>query len=89
MLSFAPNVFWGFVYYRRARHRSLVGSMVMSHALVLWSYVSYVAAYRALGRILIRRDGWTKTARESEDNPARTSPELLPVVATAQNPHHP
>jgi hypothetical protein len=66
-LSFAPSFFWGVVYYRRAQHRSLMSALLMSHALVLWSYVSYLAAYRALGRILVRRNAWTKTSRERED----------------------
>lgn len=69
-LSFAPNIFWGVVYYRRARGHRLGRSLLMSNALVLWSYVSYVAAYRALGRILLRRSGWTKTARVAEDGAA-------------------
>lgn len=90
LLSFAPNVFWGVVYYRRARHRSLLDSLVMSHGLVLWSYVSYVAAYRALGRILLRRNGWTKTARENEgENGNPASPhdvELVPARASADPP---
>jgi 1,2-diacylglycerol 3-beta-glucosyltransferase len=65
-LSFAPNLFWGMVYYRRARGQTLFRSLVLAHSLVLWSYVSYAAAYRALGRILVQRNSWTKTARVQE-----------------------
>lgn len=81
VLSFTPNVFWGVVYYRRARSQSLWTSLRMGHLMVIWSYVSYVAAYRALGRIVLRRNAWAKTSRETEDSAAPAGP--LPGAALA------
>ncbi len=66
VLSFAPTVFWGVVYFRRNREHGFWSAVWMSHLLVPWSWMSYLAAYRALGRILMRRHSWAKTSREAE-----------------------
>lgn len=71
LLSFAPYLFWAYVYWRRTQSVSMVRALLMSHLIIIWTYVSYVAAWRAVGRIVFRRRGWVKTARLVE--PAQPS----------------
>jgi 1,2-diacylglycerol 3-beta-glucosyltransferase len=66
VVSFAPNLFWGVAYSRRAETVPLWKSMMMAHLLIPWSYLAYLAAWRALGRMIIGRRSWTKTTRETE-----------------------
>lgn len=68
VLSFAPHVFWGVTYWRRSRTVSLKRALLMAHLMIPWSYVAHVAAWSAFGRIVFRRNGWVKTARETEDS---------------------
>lgn len=67
LISFSANLFWGFAYWRRARTVSLGKALLMAHLIVPWSYLSYAAAWRALGRIVLGRNSWAKTRREVED----------------------
>jgi cellulose synthase/poly-beta-1,6-N-acetylglucosamine synthase-like glycosyltransferase len=68
LISFAPHLVWGFLYWRRSEEEPLLRALVMTHLLVLWSYLAYLAAWRAFGRMLIGRNGWKKTARQAEDD---------------------
>ena len=71
VLSFAPHVFWGITYFRRSRSVPLWRALLMAHLVIPWSYVSHLAVWRALGRIVLRRNAWSKTVREAEDGPGR------------------
>ena len=42
-------------------------AILISHLLLPWSWLSLVTTWRALGRIILRRGNWAKTAREQED----------------------
>jgi cellulose synthase/poly-beta-1,6-N-acetylglucosamine synthase-like glycosyltransferase len=71
--SFAPVVVSAWVYYRRRRRSrlrsqrlSVARVLVLAHLFALYNYVNYVAVWRALGRIVMRRRGWAKTARHQE-----------------------
>lgn len=66
LISFAPHLFWGWLYWRRAEEVTVGRAVLMAHLMVPWSYLSYLAAWRALGRIVLRRHGWAKTARTAE-----------------------
>jgi len=68
LISFAPQIFWGVLYWRRARTVSFVRAFVMAHLMIPWSYMGFICNWRALGRILLRRNGWTKTTRAQEDD---------------------
>jgi cellulose synthase/poly-beta-1,6-N-acetylglucosamine synthase-like glycosyltransferase len=70
LVSFAPNLFWGVTYARRTRDVPLWRAVVMAHLLIPWSYLAYLAAWRALIRMALGRNGWAKTTRESEPDPA-------------------
>ena len=75
LLSFAPNLFIGFIYARRTRAVSLWRALVLGHLMIAWNYIGYIAAWRALFRIALGRNGWTKTSRSTEapeDRPAST-----------------
>lgn len=66
VLSFSPHLFWGWLYWRRSEETSVLRGIIMAHLLVPWSYLSYLAAWRAFSRILLGRNGWTKTRRVVE-----------------------
>ena len=83
LISFSPHLFWGWLYWRRAREVSILRALLMCHLMIPWSYVSYVAAWRALARIVLKRQGWTKTARSHEGDPGNTSCPRPAVYATA------
>lgn len=69
LLAFAPAILLGFAYHRTARDVSLWRSFVLSHLLLIYNYIWYAAVWRALIRIVLRRSGWTKTARLAEAAP--------------------
>jgi cellulose synthase/poly-beta-1,6-N-acetylglucosamine synthase-like glycosyltransferase len=64
---------WGIAYWRRCEpdigFSRAVGYGV---AFAILAYISYAATWRALGRILRRRNGWAKTRRNAELAAART-----------------
>ncbi|HEV8064693.1 MAG TPA: glycosyltransferase [Acidimicrobiales bacterium] len=68
--SFGPQIFWAVVYSRRARHIKLWKALVLSHLTILWTYTTHIAVWRAVARIVLKRNGWAKTRREAEDDVA-------------------
>ncbi|MFI9503253.1 glycosyltransferase [Nocardia sp. NPDC052566] len=54
------------VYWRRTDDLPLWEPLIYAPAQLLWNYVSFVAAWRAVARILIGRRSWTKTERAVE-----------------------
>jgi cellulose synthase/poly-beta-1,6-N-acetylglucosamine synthase-like glycosyltransferase len=66
VLSFAPNLLIGFIYSRRTQAVSLRRALVLGHLMIAWNYIGYLAAWRALTRILCHRTNWTKTSRSPE-----------------------
>ena len=85
VVSFSPHLFWGWLYWRRAREVSIGRAILMCHLMIPWSYVSYAAAWRALGRILLRRQSWTKTTRSDE---IETKAEVQPALTAGGVGHH-
>jgi glycosyltransferase involved in cell wall biosynthesis len=65
-LSFAPNLLIGFVYARRTNAVSMRRALLYGHLMIAWNYVGYVAAWRAIGRMIGRHNGWDKTTRSVE-----------------------
>lgn len=66
VLSFAPNLLIGIIYSRRTRAVTLRRALVLGHLMIAWNYVGYVAAWRALGRMIRGRTNWDKTTRSDE-----------------------
>ncbi|WP_432144078.1 glycosyltransferase family 2 protein [Streptomyces sp. bgisy084] len=71
VVSFTPHVLWGFVYWRRACTAPLWKALAMAHLMIPWSYVAHLAAWRALARIILRRNSWAETRRMAERGPAQ------------------
>ncbi|HEX6195057.1 MAG TPA: glycosyltransferase family 2 protein [Jiangellaceae bacterium] len=70
LLMFGPPIFYGAAY---ARHRDDVSrpkAFALAHLVPLYTYVWYVAVWRALFRMILRQRSWAKTARHSETAPA-------------------
>ncbi len=66
LLSFLPNILIGIVYARRTRTVSLPTAMLLGHLMLLYNYVGYIAAWRAIGRMIRGQRGWAKTGRHEE-----------------------
>jgi cellulose synthase/poly-beta-1,6-N-acetylglucosamine synthase-like glycosyltransferase len=69
VFTFLPSLLLCRTYRRRSGDIGLGRMLVLAHALTVYNYVWYVAEWRALGRMLIRRGGWTKTPRVQEALP--------------------
>ncbi|MGN6723097.1 MAG: glycosyltransferase family 2 protein, partial [Marmoricola sp.] len=80
VLGFTPSIFWTIVYKRRTRGMQWWKAILISHLLLPWSWLSLVTTWRALGRILLRRGNWAKTAREQEDVIEIPSPPAVSAV---------
>lgn len=66
LLIFFPNIVNGSVYFRRVRSTGILGSIALGHLLVFSAYISYLACWRALYRMVAGRTGWDKTRRAQE-----------------------
>ena len=69
VLTFTPSLLLAWVYRRRSGDISRRKAVALAHALSVYNYAWYVAEWRALGRMLLRRRAWTKTARVTEAVP--------------------
>lgn len=83
-LMFGPALFYGAAYARHREDVSLPHALALAHLMPLYTYVWYIAVWRALGRIVLGRHSWAKTARITEEPTAgaATVPAEPPVAAT-------
>ncbi len=65
LVSFAPNLVGAWVYRRRAMV-SRRQSLLLAHLLIVFNYVTFLAAWKAVVRAALGRDGWSKTVRSVE-----------------------
>jgi cellulose synthase/poly-beta-1,6-N-acetylglucosamine synthase-like glycosyltransferase len=70
VLSFAPNLVIGLIYARRTRAVTLRRALVLGHLMIAWNYIGYLAAWRAVARMLRGTTDWTKTSRSREPSEA-------------------
>lgn len=75
VMSIGPAMVLAFIYWRRAGDLSLRKAFVMGHLLSIYNFIWYVAEWRALFRIVLRKNGWAKTARTAE--PTADEPVLV------------
>ncbi len=68
LLAVGPALVFGTIYWRveRSEGMSLVRALALSHLFVLYGLLPCLIGWRALGRVIIGRTGWAKTAREAE-----------------------
>ena len=66
VLSFLPNILVGLTYSRRTRSVSVLYALLLGHLMIIWNFVGYIAAWRAVGRMIIGKGGWAKTNRSVE-----------------------
>jgi cellulose synthase/poly-beta-1,6-N-acetylglucosamine synthase-like glycosyltransferase len=76
--SFGPLYALCWLYQRRSGDISRLGTFGLAHLLALYNWVWYVALWRAVARIVLRRGGWAKTDRVKEDHEPPTQ-EVLAV----------
>lgn len=80
-LLFFPSLLSGYAYHRRAHGTGRVRSFLLGHLLIPAAYVSYIACWWALIRIVRRQGDWVKTRRAQEPahpSPASRAPHLEP-----------
>ncbi len=66
IFSFLPNILVGITYSRRTKSVSMLQALLLGHLMIIWNFVGYIAAWRAVGRMIIGKGGWTKTNRSAE-----------------------
>lgn len=70
LLMFGPALYYGWAYARHVDEVSLPRALGIAHLMPLYTYMWYVAAWRALTRLVMRRQGWAKTDRLAEPGSA-------------------
>lgn len=78
LLAAGPALVFGVIYWKveRAEGLRLWRSLLYAHLFVVYGLMPCVIGWRALGRVLVGRTGWAKTAREAEGPRAAGSPPL-------------
>ena len=66
LLMFGPALYYGWAYARHVEGVSLPRALGLAHLMPLYTYMWYVAAWRAVTRLVLRRRSWAKTARLAE-----------------------
>jgi 1,2-diacylglycerol 3-beta-glucosyltransferase len=66
VFTFGPALIVLFHYRRRTREQSIVVTFLTAHTYALFQLIWYVAGWKALARIVLRRRGWVKTERYAE-----------------------
>ena len=72
--SFGPAIGLALLYWRRTGDLSLPRALLLANLLPVYNYIWYVAEWKALGRILLGRRAWSKTARSVERGGVRAAP---------------
>jgi len=70
LISFAPQILWGFLYYRRARTVRVSEAALLALLMIPAVYLTYFAAWKAFFRIITGKNSWVKTTREAEAIPS-------------------
>ena len=65
LLSFGPAYVYGFVYWLKGRS-GLLRALVLAHLFELYADIWLIAGWMALGRLVRRKRGWSKTERLAE-----------------------
>ena len=66
MFTFGPAVGLSFAYRRKSKELTVAQAVVLAHLLFVYNYIWYIAEWKAVGRMLRRRNGWAKTQRVVE-----------------------
>ena len=76
LLAFGPGMAYGYIYWRveRVNGFGLVKALLCSHLFVLYGLLGFISGWWAIGRIVLGRRSWAKTARENEE------PEAVPAL---------
>ena len=69
LLTFLPPVLLGLLYARRSQDETAAAAVAKGHVQVFYAYLNMAAGWRALGRIALGRNEWSKTARVVEGQP--------------------
>lgn len=94
LVSFGPSLYLATLYRRRSRDISRRSALLMAHLLALYNYIWYLAEWKAVARIVLRKSGWAKTRRTAETEVAageKKAPTAIgpdPVAPRHLRPHH-
>lgn len=73
LLAFWPSFITAVLAKRRDPELPWATAIVLAHGFIITNYVSYLCAWRALGRMITGRHGWVKTDRVAEKTPSDAS----------------
>jgi cellulose synthase/poly-beta-1,6-N-acetylglucosamine synthase-like glycosyltransferase len=76
-LSFGTSIIWSLVYRRISGEMSVGRALLLAHVLPFYNLIWHLATWKAVARILLRRQTWTKTERAIEI----PKPDLTPLRA--------
>lgn len=65
-LSFGTSIIWALAYRRISGEMSLGRALLLAHVLPFYNLIWHLATWRAVARILLRRQTWAKTERAIE-----------------------
>jgi 1,2-diacylglycerol 3-beta-glucosyltransferase len=88
LMSFLPNLVLATLYFRRDEKASLLRAIGLAHLMLAFNYLSYIAAWIAVYRMLRGATSWDKTGRAAEtaEPPLSTNASVLSVgVASAMS----
>ncbi|MEZ5183908.1 MAG: glycosyltransferase [Acidimicrobiales bacterium] len=83
LLSFLPTIICGLVYAQRQRDVPWWRAVLLSHLLVAWNYVLFIACWRGLWRMVRGQTGWVKTHRVVEAPAPSPGEGARPALAAA------
>jgi 1,2-diacylglycerol 3-beta-glucosyltransferase len=63
MIAFMPGVMIALYYRSWSRDLSFPRALVMAHLMPLYQFIWLVAGWKAVGRMISKKNGWAKTAR--------------------------
>jgi len=63
LLTFGLAPFYAFAYWMQEKSISFPRALIYAHAYTIYGYMWFAAGWRAVGRIVLRRSSWAKTAR--------------------------
>ncbi|NLA54953.1 MAG: glycosyltransferase family 2 protein [Corynebacterium humireducens] len=88
LFAFAPSMVLGVIYQRSEPSMSLPRALVVAHFYVAYALLWILAGWRAVFRVVLRRNSWAKTERlkENADGIAEGGSEEEPVVAASALP---
>ena len=81
LLTFGLAPFYAFAYWMQADSVTYRKALGYAHLYNIYGYMWFLAGWRAVGRIVLRKSSWSKTGRIAEATPAGAASGVAPGLA--------